>query len=244
MSSPWYLVPSKATHPQFRLVCFSHAGGSATAFHRWVEHLPADVELRAAQLPGRGMRLREPAFRRLDDLVSAITPEVVDDDLPYALFGHSLGATLAFEIAREVRRRGLTAPRALFVSCRPAPCVPRDQPPIFALPDADFLATLRQRYGEADAGLRHPELVKLMLPALKADLEMLETWTYRAEPPLEIPIHAFGALRDASFPRADLERWRELAGDVFTLDWLPGEHFHYMTDPIPQVSAVVDRLVR
>jgi surfactin synthase thioesterase subunit len=222
-----------------RLICFPHAGASAPIFRNWSEVLGEAIDLCGVQLPGRGMRLREPPVRSMGELARALATAVSQQgDAPFAFFGHSMGGLLAFEVTRELRRRRAPAPRLLFVSSIPAPQVPTDQPPIHELPKEDLLKRLSGLDGTPKELIEHPELMDSWLPTFRADLEAVETYTYQDEPPLAVPIRAFGGRDDIFVSRSELARWREQTTSGFTLRVLPGGHFFVETARIPLLRAV------
>jgi medium-chain acyl-[acyl-carrier-protein] hydrolase len=181
------------------------------------------------QFPGRESLLREPPFSDLRLLVGAVAeaigPLTADS---YAFFGHSLGAIVAFELARRFRREGVTGPAALVVSSHGAPQCPRDFPPLHEQPDEPFFRDMVVRYpgGIPDVVLREPDLVRLFAPALKADYRALFEYRYRDEPPLECPITACGGEEDREVPIAGLARWAEQTTGPFRLLTYPGSHFY------------------
>jgi medium-chain acyl-[acyl-carrier-protein] hydrolase len=209
-----------------RLFCFPYAGGGASVFHRWSEGLPGTVDVCAVQLPGRENRLGEPARADMLGLAretaAGLRPFL---ELPFAFFGHSMGARLSFEIARVLRSDDGTLPVRLLVSAGRAPQVPRDAPPLHALPEADFVRGLRERHNVPEAVLRDPELRELFLPLLRADFAAVETYLYVPEEPLSCPIFAFGGLDDSALPREHLEAWREQTSGSFRLEMISGDHF-------------------
>ncbi|MFH5232881.1 thioesterase II family protein [Antrihabitans spumae] len=208
-----------------RLFCFSYAGGGSTIFRSWNERFAGHVEVCAVQLPGRESRAGQPAYRRLssliDDLHVAIEPLL---DRPFALFGHSMGALVAFELARQLRRAGGPQPEQLLLSAFRAPQLPNPNIRIFHLPD-EVLKTVLAKDGTPQEVLQNDELMKALLPTLRADFEVCETYDYVDEAPLAVPMAVFGGLHDVRVGRADLELWSAQAGADFDLTMLPGSHF-------------------
>jgi surfactin synthase thioesterase subunit len=223
----WFQVWKPVPRPRVRLVCFPHAGGSATLYRRWPDSLPRDVEVWAAQLPGRGARTSEPPIVRmsalLEHFVSAIDPLF---DRPVEFFGHSMGAVAAFELARLLRRLGSPLPRRIILSGRQAPHVPDRNPTLHRLPQDELVDRLRRMGGTSDAIFNEPELVALLLPAIRADLEAVETWVFPAEPPLTTPIVVAGGEDDARATPVDLEEWRRYSSGGFEVHRFAGGHFY------------------
>jgi medium-chain acyl-[acyl-carrier-protein] hydrolase len=211
---------------RLRLFCFPYAGGGASAYRGWAASLPDDVEVCPVQLPGRESRLREPPFQQPEPLVAALADALrAHLDLPFAFFGHSMGAMLSFELARELRRRGDTLPLHLFVSGRRAPQVPNREEDIHALPEPEFLVKLRELNGTPEEVLQHAELMRLLIPVLRADFSVNETYVFRPEEPLDLGISAFGGLGDQEVTREDMVGWSEHGRGPFRLRMLPGDHF-------------------
>jgi len=228
--SPWFYIPKPRPEAGLRLFCFPYAGGGITPFLPWASSLPPWLEVVAVQPPGRGLRMRERPYTRLEpllaDLHTAIAPLL---DRPFAFFGYSLGALVAFELARLRRARGESLPRALFASARSAPQLPLAYPPTHGLPLEPFIAELRRFNGTPEEVLQNRELLELVLPTLRADLEVNETYAYAPAPPLEIPIFAYGGLDDPRCSPERLEAWGEQTRAGFSARFVQGGHFFIQT---------------
>jgi surfactin synthase thioesterase subunit len=215
--------------PRLRLICLPYAGGGATVFRTWAQSLPPGVEVVAPELPGRGSRMADRPVRRLtalvDELGARVRPHL---DRPFALFGHSLGALVAFELARRLRREG-AAPRLLFASAAGAPQHGHGERAYHTLPDAEFVRKIASLNGTAPAVLLHGELMRLLLPALRADFEAFETYAYAAEPPLDCPIAGLVGAQDSLVRAGDMEGWREQTSARFALHVIAGDHFFVNT---------------
>lgn len=208
------------------MFCFPYAGGGASVYRGWGASLPNDLEVCPVQIPGRESRLREPAFTNLKVMVPAVADALAPYlDLPFVFFGHSMGAEISFELARELRRRGRPQPLHLFVSGRRAPHLPAREEPIHALPDPEFLAKIRELNGTPEEVLQHEELMKLLLPILRADFSVNETYEYTEEEPLQAGISAFGGIGDKDVLREDVEAWRQHTRGRFRARMFPGDHF-------------------
>ena len=236
----WFHCRRPNPRARLRLLCFPYAGGGVPVFRTWPDLLPAEIEVWAIQLPARDGRMREPLPGDLQTLALAaangLGPLL---DRPFACFGHSMGALLAFEFAREMRRRGQAGPAHLFVSARRAPQLPRNDTPLHTLPEAPFIDRLRQRYNGIPAAiLAEPELLKLFLPMLRADFKMIETYHYHPEAPLDCPIMAFGGAQDDLARPDDLTAWQAQTCGTFKLQMFPGGHF-YLQTTLPQLLTTV-----
>ncbi len=219
--------PSPA-NPQatLRLFCFPYAGGNAQTFKNWSNYLPDSIEVCAAELPGHGQRMKETPHTDLKELVremATILPHYFDK--PFAFFGHSMGALIAFELTRLLRTRNQPLPDHLFVSGRRAPQIPEDDPPTYNLPDAELIKKLRWLKGTSAKILDDPEMMQLMLPILRADFAVCETYEYQPAEPLSCPLTAFGGWRDPAIRNGGLKGWKEQTNNEFTKKTFPGNHF-------------------
>jgi medium-chain acyl-[acyl-carrier-protein] hydrolase len=225
-TSNWVLCQKPDSRAALRLFCFPYAGGSASIFRQWAQSLPAGVEVCAIQLPGRGSRLLEPAITRIPRLITAMAPALLPYlDKPFAFFGHSMGNIISLELARYLRRKLKIEPVHVFVSGSRAPQLPDTEPRSYDLPEADFIKYLRRLNGTPTEILEHPELMGLLLPVLRADFELVQTYAYAHAKPLACPITAFGGLLDKEVGRRRLEAWREQTAAHFSLNMVPGDHF-------------------
>jgi medium-chain acyl-[acyl-carrier-protein] hydrolase len=215
-----------------RLFCFPYAGGGASFFRPWARALPEAVLLCPVQLPGRESRLREPLLTALPQLTRAIAGALAPYFRePFAFFGHSMGALIGYELARLLRSEHGAEPACLFISACPAPQVPRrEEERTFNLPEPELVNKLRRLNGTPQEVLDHPDLMRLILPILRADFEISETYSYVPGEPLTCPIRAYGGLRDADVPHGELELWREHSTGSFSLKMFPGGHFFIHSD--------------
>ena len=210
----------------FRLFCFPYAGGAASIFRTWSNSLPPDIEVCTIQLPGREDRLKEAPFTHISPLVEILT-QIIHPylDIPFAFFGHSMGALIGFELARKLRAQQAPTPNHLFISGRRAPHIPDRNPLIHTLPEPEFLSELRQLNGTPKQVLEHYELMQLLIPILRADFSICGTYTYLTEPPLDCSISAFGGIEDSGETPELIESWSVQTSSLFSLEMLPGDHF-------------------
>jgi medium-chain acyl-[acyl-carrier-protein] hydrolase len=225
--NPWFVRPNPSRNAKLRLFCFSHAGGAASAYHAWQAALD-DVEVWAVQLPGREARVQEPLISDLQFLAQKITDATTDHlNKPFIFLGHSMGAVVAYETARELNRRGLPLPLHLYVSGRPAPHLPPVDPPLHDLPDAELLFELKRRFdGLPKVILAEPDLLALFLPILRSDLKMMETHQFLDQPRLSVSLSAYCGQDDRIMNPANLAAWADLTSGVFHHRQLPGGHFY------------------
>lgn len=221
---PWLSEPP---HPEaIHLFCFPFAGGSSRMYHPWSTHLPSNIQVCPLELPGRGQRFTHPPFRNLPTLIATLGPLLLPHlDQPFAFFGHSLGALISFELVRWLRRQQAPLPQYLFVSGRSAPQVPHLIPALHQLPDPDFIAGLRTYNGTPESVLNHPELMEVLLPTLRADFELFETYQYCHEAPLPCPIYTFAGQTDPLTSLPSVKAWQSQTSQFFEDYWFPGAHF-------------------
>lgn len=225
-TTPWLSCFRPNTDAALRLFCFSYAGGSAAIFRNWAESLPRAVEVCAVQLPGRGSRLLEPSATHLLTLVAEIAQGLEPYlDQPCAFYGHSMGALVAFELARLLHRTAQVELSHMFVSGCSSPQTISADEPTYNLPDDQFIERLRELNGTPGELLENPELMQLMLPIIRADFMALETYSYVKQPLLTCPITAIGGLEDATVSYDDIKAWSEQTTATFSARMLPGDHF-------------------
>jgi surfactin synthase thioesterase subunit len=238
----WFagLAPNQAA--EARLFCFPYAGLGTSAYRGWAGAFGSALDVCPVQLPGRESRHHEPPFRRMDDLLDAVLEALAPYcDVPCAIVGHSLGAVIAYELAR--RLPASTDLRRVFVSARRAPHLPDRQPAISHLADAQFLAEVQRRYaGIPTAILEAPDLLQLLLPRLRADLELLETHAHRSGDPLRCAISVFGGLQDPTVTRTELDAWSVHSASGVRLRMVPGPHLFLQEQRSALLTAVAEDL--
>lgn len=222
----WLPYRRPRSTPALRLFCFPYAGGSASAFRGWADQLPDGVEICAVQPPGRERRMAEPAFSHMEPLVEELAGVLEPVlDLPFAFFGHSMGAKVAYELARKLRREGRGLPRLMIFSGSRAPHMPNEEPPIHALPDDELSDELHRLGGTPKEVLDNDELMRLLLPLLRADFELNETYEHQPENPFDVPVAAYGGLGDEECPPETIEGWKEVTEGPFRRRMFEGGHF-------------------
>jgi surfactin synthase thioesterase subunit len=223
--SRWILSHSERSGTAPRLFCLPFAGRGASMYVPWGGALRDAFDVVAIQLPGRENRLREPPLTTIPALATEIVGAVSDLlDRPCAWFGHSMGALVAFEVARELRRQRLPSPRLLFVSAKPAPQLGPGPRPMGRLPDAALLERLHDDFGLDLSDDMRP-LIELMLPTIRADICAVDDYRFVPEERFPFPIVALGGDRDLSVSPAELHAWAAHTASTFRTHLLPGGHF-------------------
>lgn len=242
-STPWIAYAKPNPQAYLRLFCLPYAGGAASIYREWSLLLPQTIEVWPIQLPGRESRIRESSINRVTPLVEAITSALIPYlDKPFAIWGHSMGALLAFEVVRQLRRENHKEPVHLFVSAHRAPQRPNLFPLIHQLPDVEFVRELRQLNGTPDEVLQHEELMELLLPVLRNDFTLVETYSYKEEPPLNCSLSAFGGLQDHKVHSDEVKAWAEQTKNTFRVRMFPGDHFFLHQHRTQLLSLLVQDL--
>jgi medium-chain acyl-[acyl-carrier-protein] hydrolase len=249
MTSPWFTnSATKNPEAKWRLFCFPFAGGSGHEFRTWGEQLP-NVEVLGVLYPGRASRFRTPLIDNMEQMVTELKQELTAfQDKPYAFFGHSLGALIAFELTRSLRKAGMAAPELLCVSACDAPHLMPVPPLIHDLPDDEFVKEIREFGGTPEGVLNHAEMLAILLPVLRADLKLLETYQYQAEAPLSVPLYAVGGTDDTVTERENILAWERHTTAEWQSQFFKGGHFYFREEPntslFPYLRAALERQMR
>lgn len=225
-SNPWIHFFKPREEAAVRLFCLPFSGGGTQSFSGWAERLPSGIELCAIQLPGRETRMREAPFSDVHALIDAMTPALEHWlDKPMVLFGHSMGALIAYELAQRLQHEHACPPQCLIVSGRVAPHRSLPQSAVSKLPQSEFISRLRQLHGTPDELLNNTELMELITPTLRADFALNEEYSHRVGVRLQCDILAFGGTNDPQAGRAAISDWRDVTEGRFQLRMVPGDHF-------------------
>ncbi|RSO46444.1 thioesterase [Streptomyces sp. WAC 06725] len=242
---PWLVTPARRPAAGTRLVCLPHAGGSASFYRRWAQHLDCDVELQIVQYPGREERVDEPFLTDPEALVEAVAGAVLETarpDVETVLFGHSMGALIGYETVRTLAARGLRVGR-LFVSGQAAPDERIGREPATALSDDAILHEVETHGGTQMSIFDDPEIREMVLPILRNDYLLIDSYSPRTTPPVDASVIALAGDRDTSVSVARVRRWEGVAGKEFHLHTFPGGHF-FLAEQRAQVITVLHQYLR
>ncbi len=227
MNSAEWFVPFGTTSrtAPVRLFCLPFAGGSAAIYADWVKTLPSEIGVWGIEPPGRGRRIAETAFDTCEAFADACVHALREQlDRPFALYGHSMGALVGFEVLRRLRLQGRPLPMHFFASGARAPHLRKSDPPIHALPRDAFVRELQAYGGTPPEVLANAELMDLVVPTLRADFALCENYRYAECAPFDVPITGLGGLTDTVVPAEDLRAWSAYS-TRFVARMLPGGHF-------------------
>ena len=242
LASPWLMKAKQNPGARLRLLCFAHAGGSSSMYFHWAKAFGEAIDVCPVELPGHWNRLTESTLMtRMTDLIAAAGPLLLAlNDKPMAFFGYSFGGLFAFELARYLRTQGGRLPVALFVGAISAPHL-RASARLSHLSDGEFLDYMVSTYGGIpDAILREPELIGAYLPIIRADMEVLETYQYHDEPPLDCPIVAFAGQDDAKAMPVAMQEWERHTTQPQMIHTFAGGHF-FIHNHLSSVQNIVAR---
>lgn len=235
-------IPKIKSNASLRLICFPYAGGSSATFMSWSSLLPADVELAVVQLPGRGVRLVETPYQAMDELVQNLL--VAFEKLshkPFIFYGHSMGARVAYELMLKLHRFQYRLPVHFVASGSVAPFVPREDQ-TYNLPDDQFIEKLNRLNGTPKEVLSNPELIQLMLPALRADFRIIDTYCNKQKLVTPTKLSVLAGDKDEEVEQKELEGWFQLFESNTGIDWIPGDHFFVdknRTDTLKVVNNIL-----
>ncbi|MGW3498381.1 thioesterase II family protein [Streptomyces sp. NPDC001020] len=223
-----------------RLFCLPHTGGGAALYRRWAERLAPWADVVSIRLPGREKRFSEPPHRCLDELTDALADAVVPLlDRPYAWFGHSMGALIAYEMCRRLRERGARPCDLLVASGRRAPHLPSRRPDVHDAPRDELVAHLRELNGTPPEVLDSAAALTALLPMVRADFAVSETYRWRPGRPLDCPVVVLGGRDDPLADPAELAGWQRHSAARTEVRMFDGGHFFLHEEAHEQVLAAI-----
>ena len=242
--SDWFVTFKPKHNASMRLFCFHYGGAGVSIFRSWANDVIDYAEVIAIQLPGREERYNEPLLKNIQSVVEELSLNFNEyTSKPFIFFGHSLGALIAFEFARELRRKGMPQPMHLIVSGTKAPHIIHEKPPIHSFLDEKFIRELKKYNGIPHSIIENKELISIFLPAIRSDFCIYETYEHKNECPLSYPITALGGLSDDTFDRKNLIEWKDQTGHSFKHCFLAGNHF-FIKDSYKEVIAIVNSTLK
>ncbi|NEO02099.1 MAG: thioesterase [Moorea sp. SIO3I7] len=232
-----YLKPNPES--RVRLFCFHYLGGGASVFRKWSDHLSPDLEVCPIQMPGREGRIDEQPFVRMPALVETLAEVLYPYlDKPFAFYGHSMGALISFEVARQLRRQYGLNPVHLFVAAYYAPHLLSPFQSLGEWNDSLLIKKLPRLLDAPKSSLENADFLQALLPTVKADLQILSNYTFLEENPLNCPIWAFGGLQDDRVKQDDISAWRKHTSSTFKLEMFPGKHLFLLRKRKLILSAI------
>jgi medium-chain acyl-[acyl-carrier-protein] hydrolase len=227
---------------KIRLFCLPFAGGNSFFYRTWKDKLPEWINVCPVHLPGRAKRINESGFTDLNALTEVIFQEIQGFlNYPFAIFGYSMGAIIGFELTRLLQKQGIT-PRHLFVAASPPPPLTDRSPIVYNLPVKEFKEELLKLDGTPKEVLENQELFDLMLPLLRADFELIETYRFKEGQILSCPIFAFGGDEDAEVSEKKLKQWQLQTTDLFNMKTFAGGHFFINSATNEVLNQIIDTL--
>ncbi len=241
----WITCPAPNPAARLRLFCLPFAGGGASTFRTWARALPTTIEVCPVQLPGRENRFGEPPYTDILHLAEILAGQMqLYLQKPFALYGHSMGALLAFELARILQRNDAPLPLTLFLAAHRAPHLTPRRAPIYALSDEELVQALRRLGGLQELVVEDRELLDVLLPTLRADLTLCGLYRYSSDAPLNCPFQLYAGRKDTDVPPEDMESWSEHSTQSTSLRIFPGGHFFLRSDADALMQAIAGTLAQ
>ncbi|MCI0470757.1 MAG: thioesterase domain-containing protein [Candidatus Aminicenantes bacterium] len=234
------------SHRKWKLYCFPYAGGAAAIFNPWKKYLDKEIELPAVELAGRGKRIYDPLYNSMDEAVEDVYQQIKNDlhNSPFGFFGHSMGCIIAFELAHKLREKNAAQPSFIFFSGRGAPHVPEEKKEIrHTLPENEFKEKILELGGTPRDFFEHPELLEVLLPMLRCDFKIAETYRNRLEvKPFDYPINVMIG-RDEDVTAEQMHGWKDHTNKICTLHYFMGGHF-FINEYVEQIVEIINQSVR
>lgn len=225
-SNRWITIPYPKPNAKIRLFCFPYAGGGASIYRLWGHDFPEDIEVCLVQLPGRETRINETSYTDIHQLVSDSAQEIIPFlDRPFVIFGYSMGAVIGYELTKHLEEFYNYSPIHLIVAAASAPHFVKKRELIHSLPDKKFINQLRQLNGTAEEILSNDELMQWLLPMIRADFQMVETYKCSGIVPLNCHLSVLGGNNDKWAVKESLFQWEDIPSKSFSVHFFEGDHF-------------------
>lgn len=244
MNKKWVFFNKAIPEAKYRIFLFPYAGGGATTYQSWLSDFPENIEVATINPPGRGNRINEHPIENMQEMVEGLIECMVQYlDKPFVFFGHSFGASFAYEVVFQLRKRGLNLPEHFFASGRRAPHLPPRRPPWHNLPDKEFREEIEKLNGMPPRILKNDELMEIFTPILRADVKVANE--YRREPDglLSFGVSVFGGTQDVSIKKEDIGQWQKHFNQTIDLRMFEGTHFFIEEKKEEVVNSILDVFV-
>lgn len=241
MNKSWLAYIASKNHAKVKLFCFPYAGSSCHYYRKWQNFINEAIQVCPVEIPGRGLRFHETAVTHLPSLIKLIARDMIPHlNKPFAFFGHSMGALIAFELLRVIEKDAGLIPEILFVSGCSAPQRYGRESPVHTLPNSEFIEKVKEMNGTPPELFENRELMQIYVPILKADFAMCENYSYIASSPLSCPIVAFGGSDDIEVSESQLNMWGEQTADRFDKHIVSGDHF-FIDKEMPFILGIIQK---
>ncbi len=239
----WIVDHQPNPNAKLRLFCFHYLGGGASMFRQWRNGLSPEIEVCPIQLPGRENRLSEQPFVQMSHLVETLA-QVLHPylDKPFAFYGHSLGALISFELARQLRRQYNLSPVHLFAAASFATQLINPLQTMGERNDSEWIRELPRLIDAPKSLLENADFVQTLLPTIKADSQIVSTYTFYSEAPLDCPISAFAGIQDHLVKLDDISPWQQHTCSIFKQRMFPGNHLFCNSDRSLLLQAINEQL--
>lgn len=249
-NNPWLILGKPNHETLLRLFCFPYGGSGGSIFRQWQENMPEGVEICPVQLPGRENRIDEPLFTELSHLIEVVVENLRSYfDVPFALFGHSMGGVIAFELARYLSHNQVGNPVHIFVSAAAPLHIIKEHirkgPLAHQLPEEEFAGLIRSVGILPEIVQQSDELMEIIQPILRADLTLIETLPSSGDEdsPLPIPLTAFGGTEDDFVTPEMVDEWSRYTSNTFTRTMIPGDHYFINSEQLTLLQSIRQTLL-
>ena len=241
MNKKWLFFHKVNPKAKFRIFLFPYAGGGASTYLSWLERFPDNFEIATVNPPGRGNRINEPPLENMTEMVEGLIACMAAHlDKPFAFFGHSFGASFAYEVVFQLRKRGFNLPVHFFASGRRAPHLPPRRPPWHNLPDKEFREEIEKLNGMPPRILKNDELMEIFTPILRADVKVANEYRREPEELLSFGVSVLGGTQDVSIRKEDIGQWQAHFSQPIDLRMFDGTHFFIEEKKDEVIKCILD----
>lgn len=225
---------------KIKLFCLPFSGGNSYSYRKLEHYKAAFINLIAFDLPGHGKRMKEPLLTDITEMAEDVIKQMKDSlSGPYAIYGHSMGATLGYVVSQKIVQQEMNPPLHLFVSGRQGPSVVNNEEILHILPKEEFIEKVLAYGGIPEMVAQEKDLMDLFVPIMRADFQAVETYTHKPAPPLNIPITAMIGL-DEGITYEEALKWQEITTQKISLKQFSGGHF-FIFDHLPEIGDILSQ---